>query len=1180
MAPAEYQNTFSNSLNYGLQVGHNTGNIETHHHYAADNPLTRLIYSKNARFNSNYRQHAQICHENTRTDLLRDIYNWVDGEDERHIFWLQGLAGTGKSTIAQTVAKHYYDLSPKRLAASFFFARGGGDASHAGLFATSIAVQLANDVPQLHDAVCMAITKCSDIASRSLSDQWRRLVLQPFSSLETNSPSSYLIVIDALDECNGKNDIQTIFQLLSEARQLIPLRLRFFLTSRPDTVIRRGFQEVPTVDRRDVILHQIERALVNHDIALYCNHELALIRQEQYLEPDWPILEEIQRLVNKSSGLFIWAATACRYIRQGRNNAEERLSMVLNTQIHDSGPEKELDAIYTMVLINSVPGNFSNEEKEKLYARLVHLLGSVVILFAPLSIHALNTLLDISVNEIKRTIIDLHSILHVPLEEHNDLRLHHPSFRDYLVNPTRCGLKSLQVSEEGAHRRLLFDCLDLMSATLKENICDLDYSNPGILRAEVEERHVQQSIHPALRYACLYWVQHLQRSSQMIYDKDQVDNFMRQHLLAWLEALSWMGRAAESIQVVTCLQSIASDVRRFISYTYPIVERAPLQLYLSALIFTPESSHIRSHFQRRVFRWMKKLPVTEKNWSSLLQTLESHAGRVNAIAFSPDGTMLASASFDCTVQLWDTATGSARQTLEGHTDRVTAIAFSLDGTMLASASGDRTVRLWDTATGNARKTLEGHTDWVRAIAFSPDGTMLASASDDCTVRLWDTATGNARKTLEGHTDEARAIAFSPDGTMLASASEDHTVRLWDTATGNARKTLKGHTDWVRAIAFSPDGTMLASASYDCTVRLWDTATGNARQTLKGHTDWVRAIAFSPDGTMLASASGDRTVRLWDTATGNARKTLEGHTDEVRAIAFSPDGTVLASASDDCTVRLWDTATGNARQTLKGHTDRVKVIAFSPDGIMLASASYDCTIRLWDTATENTRQTLEGHTDRVKAMAFSPDGTVLASASDDCTVRLWDTATGNARKTLEGHTDELRAIAFSPDGTMLASASGDRTVRLWDTATGNARQTLKGHTNSVNAIAFSLDGTMLASASYDCTIRLWNTVTGVYQTLEGHTHSVTAIAFSPDGTVLITDKGRIHINSHDVTSHSQPQHVVPAPKVVIENQWIACNGYNILWLPPEYRSNVSAVYATKVAIGCSLGQVLLFELDIF
>ncbi|PCG88354.1 hypothetical protein PENOC_111350 [Penicillium occitanis (nom. inval.)] len=514
MAPAEYQTTFSNSRNYGLQVGHNAGNIETHHHYAADDPLTRLVYAKNARFNSNYRQHAQICHENTRTDLLREIYNWVDGEDERHIFWLKGWAGTGKSTIAQTVATYYFDQN--RLAASFFFSRGGGDASHAGLFATSIAVQLANDVPLLRDAVCMAMTKCSDVTTRSLSDQWRRLVLQPFSNLDmTHSPSSYLIVIDALDECSSENDIQTILQLLSEARQFTPLRLRFLLTSRPDTAIRRGFDAVPTVERRHTVLHEIAPAVVDHDITLYLNHELAVIGREQYLGPDWPTQRQIQQLVSQSCGLFIWAATVCRFIREGRNHANERLSKVLKTRMRDSAPEKELDAIYTMVLTNSIPENLSEEEKGISYGLLSYILGSVVALFTPLSISALHLLLNLLKDEITRTASDLHSILHIPPEDSDELRLHHPSFRDYLVNPSRCDLENLQVDEKGAHRRLFLNCLRVMTDSLKENICDLDYSYPGILLAEVEEKRIQQYIQPALRYACLHWVQHLQKSREM-----------------------------------------------------------------------------------------------------------------------------------------------------------------------------------------------------------------------------------------------------------------------------------------------------------------------------------------------------------------------------------------------------------------------------------------------------------------------------------------------------------------------------------------------------------------------------------------------------------------------------------------------------------------------------------------
>ncbi|MDZ8140939.1 MAG: WD40 repeat domain-containing protein, partial [Nostoc sp. DedQUE04] len=406
-------------------------------------------------------------------------------------------------------------------------------------------------------------------------------------------------------------------------------------------------------------------------------------------------------------------------------------------------------------------------------------------------------------------------------------------------------------------------------------------------------------------------------------------------------------------------------------------------------------------------------------------TLGGHANSVNGISFSPDGKMLASASADKTVKLWDTSTGKEIKTLTGHTNSVWGISFSPDGKMLASASADNTVKLWNTSTGKEIKTLTGHTNWVNGISFSPDGKMLASASYDNTVKLWDTSTGKEIKTLTGHTNSVYGISFSPDGKMLASASGDNTVKLWDTTTAKEIKTLTGHTNSVWGISFSPDGKMLASASADNTVKLWDTTTAKEIKTLTGHTNLVNGISFSPDGKMLASASYDNTVKLWNTSTGKEIKTLTGHTNSVNGISFSPDGKMLASASGDKTVKLWNTSTGKEIKTLTGHTNWVNGISFSPDGKMLASASGDKTVKLWNTSTGKEIKTLTGHTNWVNGISFSPDGKMLASASGDNTVKLWDTTTAKEIKTLTGHTNSVNGISFSPDGKMLASASADK-----------------------------------------------------------------------------------------------------------------------------------------------------------
>ncbi|GAA2269767.1 hypothetical protein GCM10010145_00070 [Streptomyces ruber] len=487
---------------------------------------------------------------------------------------------------------------------------------------------------------------------------------------------------------------------------------------------------------------------------------------------------------------------------------------------------------------------------------------------------------------------------------------------------------------------------------------------------------------------------------------------------------------------------------------------------------------------------------------TLRRTLTGYPDRVYAVAYSPDGRTLATGSKDAKVRLWDTATDTTRRVLTGHTADVNTVTFSPDGRTLATAGNDRTVRLWDTATGTTRRVLTGHTDIIYAVAFSRDGRTLATGSADRTVRLWDTATGTTRRVLTGHTDNVNSAAFSRDGKTLATGSDDRTVRLWDAATGALRTTLTGHTNAVNRVAYSPDGTTLATASADKTVRLWEAATGTPRTTFAGHTGSLLAVAYSPDGTTLATGGWDKTVRLWDLTANAPRASLTGHTGPVLAVAYSPDGTTLATGGRDRTVRLWDRDTGALRTTLTGHTDAVLAVAYSRDGRTLATGGRDRTVRLWNTATGALRTTLTGHTGAVRAVAYSPDGATLGTGGEDRTVRLWNTATGTLRRTLNGHADFVLAVAYSPDGRTLATGGEDQTVRLWDTATDTTRTTLTDHTNAVTSVAYSRDGSTLATGSDDQTVRLWDAATGTLRTtLTGHTNAVTSVAYSPDGTTL-------------------------------------------------------------------------------
>jgi WD40 repeat protein len=532
--------------------------------------------------------------------------------------------------------------------------------------------------------------------------------------------------------------------------------------------------------------------------------------------------------------------------------------------------------------------------------------------------------------------------------------------------------------------------------------------------------------------------------------------------------------------------------------------------------------------------------------------IAAHTDQVYALALSPDGTRLASASRDGRVRLWSFPDGRPLATLLQGASPVGALAFAPDGRLLAAADGAGTIRLWTLPDGSPAGRLAGHTQWVTALAFSPDGRTLASASGDRTVRLWSVGTRAARATLRGHRSTVFSLAFTPDGATLLSGSADRTIRLWSVASGAAVGSIAGPTREIFALAVTPDGRTVLSGSSDG-LRFWSLADRQPLGTSEAH---VETLAVSADGTVVAAGLFGGTAKVFSVPDGLELAELPAPPGSVK-VALSPDGrwlaaaatglvvgagtgeivvqavpepeepsraavmfdevlphdgavTALALASDGARLasgdargglKLWSVREGRAIAEVPTVTAQpVAALAFTPDGRILASAQGE-SIRLWAIPDARPLATLDGHVAAVRALAFAPDGRTLASVSDDRSVKLWSMPEGRLRTTIREHGEPLRAVAWTPDGATVVSAAG--TIRTWSAATGRLRASVAGHDAAVRALCVTADGATLVSASDDGTARTWALPAGTAgATLPGHTGAVVGVA-AVDGRTLVT-----------------------------------------------------------------------------
>jgi WD40 repeat protein/DNA-binding SARP family transcriptional activator len=494
----------------------------------------------------------------------------------------------------------------------------------------------------------------------------------------------------------------------------------------------------------------------------------------------------------------------------------------------------------------------------------------------------------------------------------------------------------------------------------------------------------------------------------------------------------------------------------------------------------------------------------------LLLVLAGHTGEIYAVAWSLDGTRIATASDDGTAIVWDGRTGERLATLSGHEEAVSNLSWSPSGKAVATASDDGTAGIWDATTGEDVFTLSGHEGPVLAAVWSPSGDRVVTVGYDATARVWDTATGKELLAV-AHGAPTIAAAWSPLGNQVAVGDFSGGVIVWDGETGEELLALEGHEESVNTVRWSLSGDRIATASDDHTARVWDASTGEELQVLTGHREMVYSALWSPAGDRLVTTALDASTRVWDPATGEAVLSFHpGDPSHLGAdVDWSPSGDQIATIRSDLgSVTVLDVETGVQVLTLAGHTSKVNSVDWSPTGPLIVTGSEDYTARVWDVSPR--AQVLAGHTQVVFAVAWSPSGDRLAAAGLDGTARIWDAATGEELLVMRGP-EEMGGVMWSPSGDRLVTDPWfeDPTVVVWDVSPPSPRYgeelfAMESHYGGIGRSWSPIDDRFITTG-FDGTARIWDATRGeALLTFEGHGgRAVTGADWSPDGKRIVT-----------------------------------------------------------------------------